>query len=104
MCLQFKVTDNMNTIYWCKVFKAPILNTKHHIIGYEPLIGKNHSKMIHHMIMHECQLDGSANAKIWEKYSDEEGQLCYTNMPMDWEKCLTPLVAWAVGSKGKNYI
>ncbi|CAH0564397.1 unnamed protein product [Brassicogethes aeneus] len=99
----FKVNDNMNTIYWCKVFKAPTLNSKHHITGFEPTIGKNHTKMVHHMIMHECQLEQGANMKMWDKFANEDGQLCYNDMPIEWEKCLTPLVAWAVGSKGEFF-
>lgn len=91
----------MNTIYWCKVFKVPTLNTKHHIIGYEPIVGEKHQSMVHHMIMHECELDGNSNGQIWENYAREEGgRACYTDMPIEWEKCLTPLVAWAIGSKG----
>ncbi|KAJ8944429.1 hypothetical protein NQ318_002125 [Aromia moschata] len=30
----FKVQSNMDTMYWCKVFKAPTLNEKHHIVGF----------------------------------------------------------------------
>lgn len=99
----FKIPNNMDTVYWCKVFKAPTLNVKHHITGFEPIIGKNHSNMVHHMIMHECELPGNYNSAIWEKYANEDGQLCYNNMPLAWEQCLTPLVAWAIGSKGENF-
>lgn len=93
----------MNTIYWCKIFKAPTLQHKHHIVGYEPLIGTNHSSFVHHMILHECELDGEEFSK-WEAFSKEPGRLCYgSNMAPEWEKCLTPLVAWAIGSKGENF-
>lgn len=90
----------MNTMYWCKVFKAPTLNVKHHIIGFEPIIGRKHSTMVHHMIMHECELDKNANPLIWDNFVKDDGKLCYSDMPAEWEKCLTPLVTWAVGSKG----
>lgn len=30
----------MDTLYWCKIFKAPILQDKHHIVGYEALLTK----------------------------------------------------------------
>ncbi|KAL1497332.1 hypothetical protein ABEB36_008314 [Hypothenemus hampei] len=99
----FQLQNNMDTLYWCKVFKAPTFNDKHHIIGYEPIIGPNHTTMLHHMIMHECELGEGANMAVWERYAKEEGRLCYTNMPLEWEKCLTPLVAWAIGSKGENF-
>lgn len=28
----------MDTLYWCKIIKAPVLQEKHHIIGYEALL------------------------------------------------------------------
>ncbi|XP_076272907.1 MOXD1 homolog 1 [Rhynchophorus ferrugineus] len=99
----FRIPNNVDTVYWCKVFKAPTLNTKHHITGFEPLIGKKHGNMVHHMIMHECDLPDNSNISLWEKYAAEEGQLCYDSMPPAWEKCLTPIVAWAIGSKGEDF-
>ncbi|XP_066153035.1 MOXD1 homolog 1 [Euwallacea fornicatus] len=99
----FEVQTSTGTVYWCKVFKAPTFNEKHHITGFEPIVGTNHSNMVHHMIMHECELGEGANMDIWEKFAKDEGQLCYSDMPMEWEKCLTPLVAWAIGSKGENF-
>ncbi|XP_050299023.1 MOXD1 homolog 1 [Anthonomus grandis grandis] len=99
----FKIPSNMDTIYWCKVFKAPTFNEKHHITGYEPIIGKNHSDMVHHMIMHECELDEGANLAVWEGFAKGEGRSCYNNMPVEWEKCLTPLIAWGIGSRGENF-
>ncbi|KAF5296520.1 hypothetical protein FQR65_LT01510 [Abscondita terminalis] len=99
---QFEVKDD--TTYWCKIFKAPVLQQKHHIIGYEPLIGSNHTSFIHHMILHECEIQYNVpNIKKWEEYVKDSGRPCYgPEMPMDWEVCLTPLVAWAIGSKGEN--
>lgn len=40
--LQFQVSveSNMDTLYWCKILKAPVLQDKHHIIGYEALLSK----------------------------------------------------------------
>ncbi|XP_044759194.1 MOXD1 homolog 1 [Coccinella septempunctata] len=100
----FEVKPNMNTIYWCKVFKAPQLDSKHHIIGYEPLIGPNHTNFVHHMIVHECQLGPNGNNQRWEAFAQQTGQLCYgQHMPLEWDKCLTPLVAWAIGAKGENF-
>ncbi|KAK9887700.1 hypothetical protein WA026_000021 [Henosepilachna vigintioctopunctata] len=100
----FEVQPNMNTIYWCKVFKAPQLDRKHHIVGYEPLIGPNHTNFVHHMIVHECQLGPEGNTQRWEAFAQQSGQLCYgQQMPPEWDKCLTPLVAWAIGAKGENF-
>lgn len=89
-------------MYWCKVFKGPVLNSKQHIIGFEPIIGNNHENMVHHMIMHECDLDYvTEDIAKWEQFANEKGRFCYNDIPPQWEKCLTPLVAWGVGSKGK---
>lgn len=91
----------MTTLYWCKVFKAPTLNSKHHIIGFEPLIGEHYSSMVHHIVMHECELDDDEDLAIWEQFAKEDGKLCHSNRATLWDKCLTPLVSWAIGSKGK---
>ncbi|XP_056643238.1 MOXD1 homolog 1 [Diorhabda sublineata] len=99
----FNIPQYAETLYWCKIFKAPALNSKHHIVGFEPNIGKNHSKMIHHMVMHECELDEEEDIELWETFSRDKGKSCYSNIPSLWDKCLTPLVAWAVGSKGENF-
>lgn len=92
----------MNTIYWCKIFKAPNLRRKHHVIGYEPILGVNHTSLVHHMLLHECVLDANEDMKKWEKYVTEDGRACYSDTPLEWEKCLQPIVAWAVGSEGKH--
>lgn len=36
--LQVTIDSSMDTLYWCKIIKAPSLNEKHHIIGYEALL------------------------------------------------------------------
>lgn len=93
----------MDTIYWCKIFKAPALQQKHHIIGYEPLIGNTHKKFVHHMLLHECTIKDNENLQMWEIFSKSNGMPCYGDVPIEWDKCLAPVVAWAVGSKGENY-
>lgn len=32
------IEPSMDTLYWCKIVSSPILTSKHHIIGYEPLL------------------------------------------------------------------
>lgn len=97
---QYEVKNDMNTIYWCKIFKAPKLRQKHHIIGFEPIIGANHTTLVHHMLLHECKLEPNVDLQKWDTFSKASGKACYSDMPVDWEKCLSPIVAWAVGSKG----
>lgn len=99
--------DTVDTYYWCKIFKGPTLNSKHHIVSYEPIIGENHRSHLHHMVIHECKMP-SQGAEIvleFEKSSQAEGAECYEpDMPQLWGHCTTPLVAWGVGSKGEVII
>lgn len=37
---QITIEPEMDTLYWCKILKAPVLQDKHHIIGYEALLTK----------------------------------------------------------------
>lgn len=100
----FQVPDDMDTIYWCKIFKAPTLNSKHHIVGSEPIIGANHRPHLHHMLLHECDISATVNNYLqWEKFVNGNGAPCYSNeMPELWEACLTPMLVWAAGSKGET--
>lgn len=41
MGFQISIETNMDTLYWCKIFRAPILQDKHHIVGYEALLSKD---------------------------------------------------------------
>lgn len=56
------------------------------------------------MLLHECEIQyNMPSIRKWEGFAKESGRPCYSpEMPIEWEKCLTPLVAWAVGSRGKN--
>ncbi|VEN34259.1 unnamed protein product [Callosobruchus maculatus] len=101
-----KIPSTSPTSYWCKVFKAPTLARKHHIVGFEPILPDKRSSgayAAHHMIVHECQLDDDEDIMAWEEYANEKGRQCFVDMPAKWERCLTPLVAWAIGSKGENF-
>ncbi|XP_039286537.1 MOXD1 homolog 1-like [Nilaparvata lugens] len=94
----FAVPDNMDTYYWCKIFKVPPLGKKHHMIGYEPILSAGSGSLVHHMLLYEC-----VGAHL-EMYTRHEGSTCYVrNMPTDWDSCLSPVVAWAIGSKGEFY-
>ncbi|XP_068081062.1 MOXD1 homolog 1 [Anabrus simplex] len=97
----FVVPDNMDTVYWCKIFKVPPLSDKHHMIGYEPVLQEGHERYVHHMLLYECAIPPHKTAQF-DRYVAQEGESCYApNMPQDWDQCLTPVVAWAVGSQGE---
>ncbi|CAB3380899.1 Hypothetical predicted protein [Cloeon dipterum] len=94
------IPDNMDTRYWCKIFKLPYLDKKHHMIGYSPLIDPRNKGSVHHMILYECV--HSRAHSMFARYIAHEGAACYSpKMPSDWEHCLTPIVTWAIGSEGE---
>lgn len=46
-----KITEQIGSLYWCKIFKAPDTNQRQHIIGYEPLITREQRPNVHHMTL-----------------------------------------------------
>ncbi|XP_034951630.1 MOXD1 homolog 1 [Chelonus insularis] len=95
---QFTVDDKQETIYWCKIFTAPALEKKHHMIGYEPLVEKGNEGLVHHMILYEC----TSTSQQLGQYSRVVGGPCHSSTtPPEWDSCIQPVVAWARGSKGE---
>ncbi|XP_043468959.1 MOXD1 homolog 1 [Leptopilina heterotoma] len=94
---QFAVSDTTDTEYWCKIFKAPMVE-KHHMIGYTPLVEKANEALVHHVILYECV----STSPTLGKHTKLAGAHCYSpTMPKEWESCLQPVLAWARGSKGE---
>lgn len=70
---------------------------------YEPIISAESLRHVHHMLLYECA-PKSRQIPLLEKASSERGAACYSPaMPPEWDSCLTPVVAWAVGSQGMLY-
>ncbi|XP_034191796.2 MOXD1 homolog 1 isoform X1 [Osmia lignaria lignaria] len=91
------VSDNTDTTYWCKIFKAPH-KEKHHMIGYTPLVEKENEDLVHHIILYEC----ASTLPILGRHARIVGAPCYSpTMPREWESCLQPVLAWARGSTGE---
>lgn len=101
----------MATLFWCKIFKAPDLPQKHHIVGYHPLIDSRPIKNgravleksaspVHHMVLYECADD--PDKQLWNDWSDGDG-FFGPNRPREWASCVTPIAAWAMGSKGEIF-
>lgn len=100
----------MATMFWCKIFKAPELPKKHHIIGYQPLIDsrpirngvpvleKNSLSPVHHMVLYECTEDEDKH--LWNSWAESQG-FFGPNRPSALATCATPIAAWAMGSKGE---
>ncbi|KAJ4447565.1 hypothetical protein ANN_09572, partial [Periplaneta americana] len=100
----FTVPDNMDTLYWCKIFRVPPLERKHHMIGYEPVLQPGNERFVHHMLLYECVLPHNLKSPdaIFQRYVDHPGESCYSaTMPQAWDQCMTAIVAWAVGSQGE---
>ncbi|XP_063244204.1 MOXD1 homolog 1-like [Bacillus rossius redtenbacheri] len=96
-----ELPDNMDTLYWCKIFKAPQLQGKHHMVGYEPVLQSGSAGLVHHMLLYQC-VATQQSATILDSHVLHPGAACYSaDMPAAWEQCLTPVVAWAVGSQGE---
>lgn len=93
---RYTVSNKQDTVYWCKIFKAPPLNEKHHMIGYKPRV--ENKALVHHIILYEC----ASVAPILGDHARLAGAPCYSpTMPREWDSCLQPVVAWARGSKGE---
>ncbi|KAI5638046.1 DOMON domain-containing protein [Phthorimaea operculella] len=104
------IPHDMATLFWCKIFKAPELSQKHHIVGYQPLIDsrpirngrpvleKNSQSPVHHMVLYECAEDPDKG--LWNEWAKGDG-VFGPNKPSEWAACVTPIAAWAIGSKGE---
>ncbi|XP_060804864.1 MOXD1 homolog 1 [Amyelois transitella] len=97
------------TLFWCKIIKVPDLPTKHHIVGYQPLIdskpirdgkpvNEKISSPVHHMVLYECADD--PDTYTWNVWAQDNGSFG-PNRPIEWAICATPIAAWAMGSKGE---
>ncbi|XP_071518366.1 DBH-like monooxygenase protein 1 homolog [Panulirus ornatus] len=93
---------DLDTLYWCKLFKIPPIKSKNQFIGYTPVIQEGNEQYVHHMVLFECKLPKSS--LHYEKWLGVEGLQCYSSsMPRSWNHCKTPIMAWAVGSAGEMF-
>ncbi|XP_037953331.1 MOXD1 homolog 1 [Teleopsis dalmanni] len=102
------IDESMDTLYWCKIIRAPILTEKHHIIGYEALLTRESSKaqpMVHHMTLFECSTRSypGSDPLSWDVWAKSAGAVCNSNLltPRDWDACITPIAVWSIGSTGQ---
>ena len=99
---EVELPNDDHTHYWCRIFKAPQIEEKHHMVALRPLIQKGNEAYVHHMVLYECHVSDS---KTWfENHVGSSGAACYSpNMPPEWTFCLaTNAWAWAVGSEGET--
>uniref|UniRef100_B4MQU2 GK21375 n=2 Tax=Drosophila willistoni TaxID=7260 RepID=B4MQU2_DROWI len=102
------IEPSMDTLYWCKIVRAPKLNEKQHIIGYEALLtrsGKSHKNLVHHMTLFECSVKSfpGSDPASWDVWVRSSGTVCNSNLltPRDWDSCSTPVAVWSIGSTGQ---
>ncbi|XP_050737020.1 DBH-like monooxygenase protein 1 [Eriocheir sinensis] len=94
------LSSHTDTVYWCKLYKAPDHVNGTHIIGFEPLISKDNLAYVHHMILYTC-IGSPSRLHRWAQH---DGVQCYaSNMPPSWYSCRTVYIAWAVGSEGETW-
>ncbi len=90
--------EDDHTHYWCRIFKAPDLDRKHHMIGFEPVISPGRESYLHHMVLYECHVPQEEDSADWfESHAAAgKGARCYSpNMPPEWTFCLaTNTWAW----------
>ncbi|XP_054712573.1 DBH-like monooxygenase protein 1 isoform X2 [Uloborus diversus] len=91
----FEITDEYASVYWCKIYKSPELDAKHHIVLVEPLIEPSNEEFVHHVLVYEC-VGGTSDE--FESLVSEPGHICYhPNMPDSMRKCDGVFLAWGVG-------
>ncbi|CAL1295085.1 unnamed protein product [Larinioides sclopetarius] len=91
----FTLDSSFQTMYWCKIHKAPELTEKHHIVLVEPLIQEGNEAFVHHLLLYECV---GANRKEYEPHLDQYGHQCHrSNMPDAMKKCEGVSLAWGIG-------
>ena len=115
--------ENEDTLHWCRIFKLPPLERKHHMIRvrnnssislflysflrlglffscrvtqYEPVFTAGSQPFIHHMNVYECAGDPS----VFEVLAATEGSRCYQpSMPPLFFNCNNVVVAWTASSE-----
>ncbi|KAK8380027.1 hypothetical protein O3P69_016584 [Scylla paramamosain] len=94
--------NDFDTLYWCKIYKMPPTTTKHHIIGFVPVVEEKNAEHVHHILFYECHAPDSDT--LFEQHLEEQGAQCHTpNMPSSFNHCQSVLIAWAIGGQGEMY-
>ncbi|GFU45377.1 DBH-like monooxygenase protein 1 [Nephila pilipes] len=93
----FTIPSNSSTMYWCKIYKAPDLSEKNHVVLVEPLIQEGNEAFVHHILMYECV---GGDPKEYDSYVDFYGHECHhPNMPDAMANCEGVFLAWGVGGE-----
>ncbi|CAG0900730.1 unnamed protein product [Darwinula stevensoni] len=81
------VLPAMDTTYWCKIHKAPVLDTTHHVIGYKPHVKPGNERYVHHLQFFGCNVAKEQEA-MFDSWAEQEGVVCDgPDHPLEWRKC-----------------
>lgn len=97
------IKENYDTVYWCKIFHAPAIKEKHHIIGFEPILNRDRKSLVHHMTLFECSnpvFEGtSSELDLWTK---SKGVICNSD-DSSWDLCITPVATYGIGGGSQHF-
>ncbi|XP_038065844.1 DBH-like monooxygenase protein 1 [Patiria miniata] len=78
------------TLYWCTICRFPKVDTRHHIIRYEPVLAPGSEPYIHHIFVYACYA-APPDEKLYG-FSD----LC-VKLPKDIQNCISLVFIWSIG-------
>jgi hypothetical protein len=83
------VVPNRETVYACQSFNLTQTSDKH-IVRIEPILDPNTASMVHHFLLHQCDLPG-----VWEDFSSPDR--CQSPIAPVNTGCTSPIFGWGVG-------
>ncbi|XP_022094715.1 DBH-like monooxygenase protein 1 [Acanthaster planci] len=78
------------TLYWCTILQFPKVDSRHHIIRYEPVLTPGNEDFVHHMFVYACYAP-PPDEKLYT-FSD----VCL-KLPKDIQNCLSVVFVWSIG-------
>ena len=89
------MADGKDTEYFCQLFEYPSdwISNKRHLIRFETILAPGNEKLVHHLVMLECE-------KATEDYIKKNGKPSAGSCFEEWklnELCMKISLVWAVG-------
>ncbi|XP_031575456.1 DBH-like monooxygenase protein 1 homolog, partial [Actinia tenebrosa] len=87
------VVPDSDTTYFCKSYEFPQYSTKKHVIKIEPVISSGNDRVVHHMLVYECNRDfPRSNLSV-------NGPCYASNMPPAVQECTgsSVIASWGIG-------
>jgi hypothetical protein len=80
---------NRETVYACQSFNLTQPHDKH-IVRIEPILDPNTASMVHHFLLHQCELPG-----VWTNFQTPDK--CTSPIAPANTGCMSPIFGWGVG-------